>query len=186
MAPELRYEYLSYHEYNVEPISSSVMILLYTNNNQICFPLIRRPKYNGIHSGQISLPGGKVESQDQNRIETALRETYEEIKVDPKLIQIIGCLTELYIPVSNYMVFPVVGAIHRKPNFIANESEVAEILEAKITFLLEEEYKKETILNVENGISIRAPYFDINNNIVWGATAMILNEFSAILKSAVK
>lgn len=159
-----------------------VLILLYQKNNEVFFPLIQRPVYNGAHSGQISLPGGKKEPDDLNIIDTAQRETFEEIGVPSDLIQVIGRLSPLFIPVSNFVIEPVVGYIDKSPQFQLDEREVVRLIEAKILDL-QIKAPLEKMINTSSGIQLMAPYFDIEQNVVWGATAMILSEFRQILNN---
>jgi 8-oxo-dGTP pyrophosphatase MutT (NUDIX family) len=161
---------------------SGVMILLYPYNNTIYSILILRAKYNGTHSGQVGLPGGKYEKTDTDLIQTALRETTEEVGVDSKKIIVLGQLTPLYIPPSNYVVYPSVGYINARPSFVPDKSEVSEIIEYRLSELLDKKNVKSKEFNVREHASFKAPYFDINGNVVWGATAMMLSEFKEILK----
>jgi 8-oxo-dGTP pyrophosphatase MutT (NUDIX family) len=159
---------------------SSVLILFYPHQNQLYLPFIKRTSGNIKHSGQISLPGGKSEKTDANRIETAIRETYEELGVKKESIQILGSLTELYIPVSDFMVLPVVGYCTERPNFNSNQFEVEEILEVSVNEFLAENNQKEFSFEAKIG-TVVAPYFDAKGHKVWGATAMILSELKEIL-----
>ena len=161
---------------------SAVMILLYPKNNSIYSVLILRPKYNGTHSGQVSFPGGKFEKCDNDFSETALRETHEEVGADASKISIVGALTKLFIHPSNFLVFPFVGYMNEKPMFYADKKEVTEIIEYPISMLINEDIVKSKTFEIKNNISFVAPYFDINGNVVWGATAMILSEFKEIIK----
>ena len=163
-------------------IPAGVLILLYPENRNINTVLIERQKYDGIHSGQISFPGGRKEEIDKSLIETALREAKEEVNIEPENVKIIGTLTELYIPPSNFLVLPVIGYLKTKPNFIPDDNEVAQIITADISFLFDDKYKKEKIIHVR-GYKIKAPYYEVKGHVVWGATAMILNELSEILES---
>jgi len=159
---------------------SAVMILIYESQFGFNIPLIQRPEYNGVHSRQIALPGGKFEASDSTLIHTAIRETHEEIGIPPDKIEIIGQLTQFYVGASNYMIQPVVGFLKENTGFIPEPSEVAEILETPVMHLMQASTKKETEINVR-GFSLIAPYFDVHEKIVWGATAMILNEFVTVL-----
>ncbi|CAN5523560.1 CoA pyrophosphatase [soil metagenome] len=118
--------------------AGSVLILLYPSNGEIFIPLMQRPDYQGIHSGQISFPGGKKEEIDQDLIATALRETMEEIGVLEKDVTVLGTLTEMYIPASNFKVLPVVGYLNSHPYFVPDQYEVVKIIEASIKGLLNE------------------------------------------------
>ena len=163
-------------------ILGGVLILLYIVNDRIMLPLIQRPVYNGVHSGQISFPGGKNE-ENESLVETALREAHEEIGVPIAEVEIIGTLTELFIPASNFKVQPVVGIISTQFKFLPDKHEVVKILEADIIELIQDPRKTKTIqLKRDNlNISIDAPYFDVKGNVVWGATAMMLSELLYLL-----
>lgn len=164
--------------------SSSVLILLYPSlgSGSIKLVLILRPSYNGIHGGQISLPGGKREPSDADLKFTALRETKEEIGIDPGVISIIGELSTLYIPPSNYIVFPFVGFSAIEPGFTPHPKEVERIIEINLEDLLNDKNIRKKKISLKNGIHILTPCFVIDGNIIWGATAMILNEFREVLK----
>lgn len=162
---------------------SAVCILLYQKENIIYFPLIERVVYNGVHSGQIALPGGKKDDTDSDLIHTALRELEEEIGISKNNIEVVGKLTQVYIPPSNFLVNPVIAITHQYPEFILNPSEVQSVIPYSLEELLNEELAKETTLELEKGLKIKTPYFDVRGKILWGATAMILNELKHILKS---
>lgn len=159
-----------------------VMILLYPDEDTIKFPLTERAKYPGVHSGQISFPGGKYEADDTDLVHTAKRETEEEIGVSMKSIQIIGKLSELYIPPSNFHVYPSIGYLNERPDFIEEEKEVVKIIETDITTLLDDSVVKNDKIEVRTDLKMSVPHFNIYGHIVWGATAMMLNEFKTILK----
>jgi 8-oxo-dGTP pyrophosphatase MutT (NUDIX family) len=160
---------------------SSVLILLYPLADSIGLVLMLRPEYGGVHSGQISLPGGKREETDETLVSTALRESKEEIGVDPRQVQIIGQLTELYIPPSNFLVTPIVGYQATRPEFTADPKEVSKIIEIRIDDLLDNGNIQVKNIKLNQGITVTAPVFMINDNTIWGATAMILSEFKQIL-----
>ena len=159
-----------------------VMILFYQKDGSVHFPLIQRPDYDGVHAKQMSFPGGKKDSDDESLIVTALRETEEEIGIDPHKIEVIGALTELFIIASNFNVLPAIGLINEVPEFLADEHEVDEIIEVKLADLMDDDKQKEKPLTILQGITINAPYFDLNDKVVWGATAMILSELKHILR----
>jgi 8-oxo-dGTP pyrophosphatase MutT (NUDIX family) len=162
---------------------SSVLILLYPDNSNIYFVLIKRRNDGGVHSGQISFPGGAMEKSDGSFYETALREANEEVGIDTGDVKIIGSLTELYIPPSNFLVFPVLGYMNTRPVLTPDPGEVAGIIEADLFKLVntgKAEWKK---INVR-GYKVNSPYYDIGGHTVWGATAMILSEFIEIIKSS--
>jgi len=166
-----------------QAIKSSVLVLLFPGKEdaQPTFVVTLRPTYEGIHSGQISLPGGRFELTDENLIQTALRETDEEIGVDPAEVTIIGQLTELYIPPSNYLVQPYVGYTSGSPVFHPQPKEVEQIIEIPVRQLLDKQNVVEKEISVA-GIQFSTPSFVIDGTTIWGATAMILNEFKEILR----
>ncbi len=125
-----------------------------------------------------------MEASDSSLLATALRETLEEIGVNIDSNYIIGELSDLYIPVSNTKVFPFLALINDRPFFQLHETEVLEIVECSVKELLVQDNKAFTKIKIEENIFIQAPYFKLKNKIVWGATAMILNEFKAIWREA--
>lgn len=161
---------------------SSVLVLLYPYRNSTGLVLMQRPEYRGVHGGQISLPGGKREDTDESLVFTALREAREEIGVDPARIQILGQLTEMYIPPSNFLVTPVVGFQHQRPEFKADPTEVAGIIEITLDELLDARNLKRTKMKLSIGLTMQVPTFTIGNTVIWGATAMMLNELKEILR----
>jgi 8-oxo-dGTP pyrophosphatase MutT (NUDIX family) len=165
-------------------VKSSVLILFYPcfGENELSIVLIQRPSYEGVHGGQISLPGGRSEEEDLDLKQTALRETKEEIGIDPGTIITIGVLTELYIPPSNYLVLPFLGYTFKRPIFKPDPQEVAGIIEIKLKDLLNDNNIKYKDIHARPGLSVYGPCFEIENHTIWGATAMILNEFKEILK----
>ena len=135
------------------------------------------------HGGQISFPGGKFEEGDRNLADTALREAHEEVGVDPSTVTLIGELTELYIPVSNFLVKPYVGYTTITPEFRPQLSEVRAIVEAPVELLRKPEARQVTDLQLAENITLRkVPYFNVEDRIVWGATAMMLNELLEVMK----
>lgn len=174
---------LNYGKFKIpdNPKKSAVLILLYESRNSIRFPLIVRPVYEGVHSGQISLPGGSYETSDKSLEITAIRETWEETGVDIKQIKILGSLSELYIPPSNYLVKPFVGVYKSQPVFNPHIREVARIVETDLEKIMDEKRIGEKKIVQSNGVTLLTPYFNIDGLIVWGATAMILSEFKSVL-----
>ena len=161
---------------------SSVLILLYPHEGQIYIPLTKRHDYKGTHGGQISLPGGKVDENDKDRIYTALREAEEEIGVASSDVTVIGTLSEIYIPPSNFKVLPVIGYINQRLDFVREEYEVEQIIETPLVKLLDESNHKAKDMSVPIGTLKQVPYFDVDGHVVWGATAIILSEFVHILR----
>lgn len=162
---------------------SAVMVLLYMQEKKIRFPLIVRTEYPGVHSGQVALPGGKYEKEDIHLVQTALRETKEEIGVPIQDIQVLGCLSELFVPPSNFNILPVVGVLETLPEFVPETEEVKELLIADIDWLNDKTKRKHKPMTFYNGTSVEVPYFDMDNRVVWGATAMILSELATIINT---
>lgn len=159
-----------------------VLILLYPDKSgNIRLPLIQRPDYVGAHGGQVSFPGGKHEKQDIDLVATALRETKEEIGVDPSQVHVLGMMTELYVWASNITVFPVLAYSDNTPTFVADQLEVSEILEVDLAWILNSANIKSKTLKIR-GVKVEAPYYDIEQRMVWGATAMMLSELAELLK----
>ncbi|SHN13410.1 NUDIX domain-containing protein [Cyclobacterium lianum] len=160
----------------------AVLLLFCSGPEGIMIPFIKRAIYEGVHSGQIALPGGKMDPEDPDLSYTARRETEEEIGVDRKSISIIGALSDLYIPPSNFSVRPFVGYTSDTPVFNIDPREVDRLVPCSLETLLHREGKKEQLEINTRGTTIKAPYYEINNEVVWGATAMILSEFLTIWK----
>ena len=162
---------------------SAVLILFYPNQDKAFFPLIKRPVYPGVHSGQIALPGGKMEEEDQDVIDTALREAWEEVGVLPQQVKLIGKMSDLFIPASNFLVSPILGYSEEMPDFVPEEKEVARIIETAVSTLYEPTIRKKKILEFSNNFRLDTPYFEVDKEMVWGATAMILSELLQIMEN---
>lgn len=163
------------------PRLGGVMVLLYPDEQGIHIPLMKRPEYDGAHSGQVSFPGGKLEDVDTDLIDTALRETHEEIGVPKEQIEVIGNLSELFIIASNFKVLPTVGVIREKPNFIPDPIEVADVLPMAINAL--NDYSIRSVKEMRfPPYTIFSPYFDVRGEVVWGATAMMLSELAELVR----
>lgn len=163
---------------------ASVLSLFYPVNEILHFVMIQRPAYNGTHGGQVSFPGGKIESLDSNAWNAALRETKEEIGVEPDRIIFVGPLSPIYIPPSNFFVHPFIGAATHKPNFILDPNEVESIIETPVNILTDNSIKSEMMFRRDN-MQMQVPCYNIGGKQVWGATAIILSELEEILKEIV-
>ncbi len=159
---------------------SAVLMMLYEKNNNAHIMFIVRTKGNNAHSGQISFPGGKCEEFDRNLTDTALREANEEIGINTKNIEVIGQLSSILIPVSNFIVYPIVAYHTGNLELKINKSEVSELLEVPVSQLLDSKNKRISKVEAQGKI-IDAPAFVIQDKIIWGATAMIINEFINII-----
>jgi 8-oxo-dGTP pyrophosphatase MutT (NUDIX family) len=162
---------------------SAVLVLLYPEADGLHFPLIERTEYPGVHSRQISLPGGSWEPADTDYIATALRETEEEIGVNRLDIEVIGLLSSLYIPPSNFWVQPVLGYMPKRPAFLPDPTEVAAIFPARLEALLQGHLLGESNIQHSTGLHLTVPSYTIDGRIVWGATAMMLSEIVELMKN---
>ena len=135
------------------------------------------------HAGQISFPGGSREAIDQDLAATATRETWEEIGVPVDEIEVLGALTELYIPVSNFLVAPYVGFIDHRPDFIRQESEVDAVLEIPFDSFFSPTARQLMDKELTSGMRLtKVPYWNVANQQIWGATAMITSELIELVK----
>jgi len=165
----------------INSIPAAVLILLYLADNEIYFFLTKRTDELKHHKGQISLPGGTQEGNEK-LIDTALRETQEEIGINKTSISIIGTITPLFVPVTGFMIYPFIGYSLNKLNPKPDPVEVATIFSVNISDLLNKENRTTEQRNIR-GYDVQVPYFKLNDYQVWGATSMILSEFRDLIKS---
>ena len=161
---------------------AAVLLLLWPQGGSLYFVLTRRASDLRGHSGQISLPGGRCDPEDSDHTATALRETGEELGIAASEVQVLGRLDSIYIPPSNFMVRPVVGALPAPPCFQPQAAEVAEVLQLPLALLFDPQRKRES-LQIRNGRSLRIPWYAFGGQMVWGATAMLLSEFEGRLRA---
>ncbi len=168
-------------EKNPNHRSSAVLLPLFPHEGTIYTALIRRPAYDGMHSGQLALPGGKVEEGDSSNEQTALRETEEEVGVKIARENVFGALTPVYIPVSNFLVHPFVAKIKERPIWIPDNHEVDSVIEFPISHLLDPSLKDRRRIVIGKNLFMDVPCYIINEQVLWGATAMIFSELESIL-----
>ncbi len=161
---------------------AAVLMLLYPHQGLTYLPMIVRPTYPGVHSGQIALPGGKVEPEDASLVATAQRETEEEIGVRVPKAQIIGVLSELYIPPSNFIVTPVLAYTLAPPTYQPEPREVARVLDFPLAAFTEPSNVSTVRVKAMRGVTLEAPCYVIDGHTVWGATAMMMSELLAVLE----
>jgi 8-oxo-dGTP pyrophosphatase MutT (NUDIX family) len=161
---------------------AGVLILLYPHGSEWHFPLMKRVEDGLTHSGQISLPGGSQEAGESIH-ETALREACEEVGAACAEVNVLGQLTTIYIPPSNFLVTPTVGQVDHRPDFKCDPREVAELIEVPLSMLFDPNVVKREPWTLR-GTQVEVPFFQIGSHKVWGATAMILSEFKMILETA--
>ena len=157
------------------------MVLLFERDGDWWIPLMKRPEYNGHHSGQVSFPGGKKEKIDQSLVETAFRETWEEVGIQKNQIELLGNLSELFIIASNFKVLPTVGLLDAPPLYTPDEKEVESILEVSLSALKDPKLRGEETMHFGQ-YTIQSPYFDVDGHVVWGATAMMLSELLIVIE----
>lgn len=160
---------------------SSVLILVYPEDEQLFICLTKRPSTMKHHPGQISFPGGKVEMEDTSAEMTALREAHEEVGIDVGMIEILGKLSDLFVEVSRFLIQPFLAWADEKPKFVVNYEEVEELIIFPISEYVSHELISEAELETISGpLMIR--YYPFNGEVIWGATAMILSELIEIMK----
>ena len=167
---------------NNPPRKSAVLILFYPIDGKPHIAMIKRAADNSVHSRQVSFPGGKIEESDDSLIHTALREANEEVGINSIDVHIIGGLTKLYIPPSNFDVYPIVGFTDSRPEFITNE-EVEHLIEVDFESLSNPQTRTKKTIPLVEGKEAEVPCYYIQNEIIWGATAMIISELLDIVGS---
>jgi len=160
--------------------NAAVLVPIVKRNSSVHLVLTLRSSYDGIHSAQVSFPGGKFETHETNPVDVALREAQEETGIPSELVQVLGRLSPITIPVSRMRVFPVVGWIEDDFEFKPDAREVNRIISFPLQQLSDE--LKRTSKEIYPLADIEIPYFAIDGERVWGATAMMLSEFLEILK----
>ncbi len=172
----------------IDPNHGGVLILLYPKDGELHFVLMLRTDHLDHHKGQISLPGGRHEVHDEDYRATALRETCEELGVDLDNCEILCTLTSLYIPPSNFYIYPSVAYCPYRPNFHPDPNEVAALIEVPVAALLDPLTRvvEEWTMPQYNNLTVMMPYYRVGEHKVWGATAMVLAEFEAMITDEVK
>lgn len=156
----------------------AVLCLLYPVDGELMVVLTKRPESLRDHSGQISFPGGR-QDEGESLEETALREADEEVGNSAEFTTLLGTLTTIYIPPTDFIVHPFVGWAESRPQFVLNPAEVAELLEVPLSHLLDPQTRNlhQRPVTLSNGTRITVPYYDFNGHQIWGATAIMLSEF---------
>lgn len=184
MSPPFRLELLKQQNEAIKGAKKAgVLALFYPNSQQeTMLVLILRKTYKGVHSAQVGFPGGKIEKQDYSLEAAALRETYEEIGVPVHHVEVLRQLTEVYIPPSNFYVQPFIGISKTTPVFVKQEDEVEAIIEVPLLHFFDEQIVTTRKVSTSYKVDVEVPAFQLNNHVVWGATAMILSEIKDLLK----
>ncbi|MEM9362282.1 MAG: CoA pyrophosphatase [Bacteroidota bacterium] len=184
MSPAFRKQWLESKKIEAQnPKKAGVMALFYPNDKQLTYLLlILRKTYQGVHSNQIAFPGGKLEPEDKNLMETALRETHEEVGVPSESVEVLKKLSEVYIPPSNFLVQPYLGVYPKPKVFQIQENEVEALVEVPLSDFLDRSNLSEEKLSTSYAKNISVPAFKLNGYTVWGATAMMLSEIKELLE----
>jgi 8-oxo-dGTP pyrophosphatase MutT (NUDIX family) len=162
----------------VTPRQGAVLILFYRAGDALYLPLTVRSHALPSHRGEVSLPGGATDPDDNDAAATALRECHEELGIAPETVHVWGSLTPIYIPPSNFRITPVVGYTADTPVFQPNHAEVSQVLNVGLHTLLD----PVTVVTEQwsrLGSTVQVPFFAIDGYKVWGATALILSELIA-------
>ncbi|WP_323027289.1 NUDIX hydrolase [Gelidibacter japonicus] len=185
MSPKYRNELIEkQRELRKYSRKASVMALFYPDHdNTTMLILILRKTYKGVHSAQVGFPGGKLEPEDPSLEYAALRETFEEVGVPINDIKVIRALTDLYIPPSNFTVYPFFGVTLKTPRFLKQDDEVEDLIEVTLTDFMNDAHVSSQMLMTSLGKEVEVPVFKLNGHTVWGATAMMLSEIKDLLKN---
>ncbi len=169
-----------YQEMENSSYKAGVLVLLYPRKGRLHLVLTRRTDQVDYHKGQISFPGGRQE-KGETLEQTAKREAQEELDIDPASFRILGRLTPLYIPPSNYCIYPVLAISESRPDFRPFRLEVAEVLEIPLDHLMDF-HTVQREMRIIRGIEVEVPFYAFGEHKIWGATAMVLAELVEVLK----
>lgn len=184
MSPPFRLEMMEQQKEAMKTSKkAAVTALFYPDEKQVTkLILILRKTYKGVHSAQVGFPGGRHEDSDESLKHAALRETWEEVGVPIADIEILRAMTELYIPPSNFTVYPFFGITHKTPMFVKQDEEVEDLIEVVLADFLDETSVTSVEVMTSLETNMEVPAFRLNGHIVWGATAMMLSELKDLLK----
>ncbi|WP_194534147.1 NUDIX hydrolase [Zobellia nedashkovskayae] len=185
MAPQFRLEELQTARKKPQITKkAAVMALFYPDADNLTrlLLILRKSHPKDVHSNQIGFPGGQVEAKDISMMATALRETHEEVGVEPKSIKVIKSLTEIYIPPSNFDVHPFMGLYNGSEPFLLQETEVEELVEVQLMDFMDDTNIFTEEMTTSYASNVPVPAFKLNGYTVWGATGMMLSEIKALLQ----
>jgi len=180
MCPNPRPGHQAYFDVENTCLKAGVLVLFYPRKGRLHLVLTRRTDEVDFHKGQISFPGGRQEA-GEGLEQAATREAQEELRVDPKSVRILGMLTPLYIPPSNYCIYPVVALAESRLDFHPSQVEVAEVLEIPLDHLLSPQNVRREMWTIRNA-NVEVPFYVFGKHKIWGATAMVLAELLEMIK----
>ncbi|MBJ7881243.1 NUDIX hydrolase [Gelidibacter salicanalis] len=185
MSPPYRNELIRQQEKAIKySKQAGVMALFYPDMEQDTkLILILRKTYRGVHSAQVGFPGGKLEADDPSLEYAALRETFEEVGVPLGTITVLKQMTKLYIPPSNFTVYPFLGITNETPKFLKQDDEVEDLIEVNFNDFVNDEYVTTQMIMTSLNQQVEVPVFKLNGHTVWGATAMMLSEIKDLIKT---
>lgn len=181
MAPLSRKKMMAQGANNRNARQSAVLIVLFPEENQVKTVLIKRNSYDGVHSGQIAFPGGGVEPGDADLQHTALREANEEVGITPDQVKILGNLSNIYIPPSNFEVLPVVAYMTQPPQLHPDPAEVDTVFSCSVQTLMQPQILQQRSIVFKDGSSMDVPAFVVGEYVIWGATSMIISELNHVI-----
>ena len=182
MAPRPKYIEGIEGKHTCPPVNSAVLVLVVPYGDNLAIPFIQRSNRGKYHGGQIAFPGGKMEKGDANALQTALRECHEEIGVPEEKVSILGVLSDIYIPLSNFNITPIVGTTLKLPDFTLSPEEVDKVILISLSDLFNDE-NKTTHSFMRHDHEIVATGYKIVEYFIWGATAMIIAELEQLMKT---
>ena len=187
MSPSFRIQLIEQQKEIIKDArKAGVMALFYPDvEQQTRLILILRKTYSGVHSAQVGFPGGKLENEDPSLEYAALRETFEEVGVPIESMTVLKAMTSVYIPPSNFMVYPYLGITLQTPRFLKQDDEVEDLIEVTLDDFLDDANVGSQMLMTSLEKEVEVPVFKLNGHTVWGATAMMLSEIKDLLKKLV-